>query len=133
MRGAVNVQRCPHQLSEEEVQESLLAELALPAPMVDTVELEDVRWFHLSWLEYQRRRTGALPSEAAETLNVCLMGCIGITNASRSVLTCSFQLHMVMKDLGAGLSGCTYLYFCPLASELILPLLQSLTEGLRFL
>ena len=109
------MQRCPHQLSEKEVQESLLAELALPAPMVDTVELEDARWFHLSWLERQRSRTGTLPFEGAETLIVCLVGCIGITNASRIVLTCPFQLHMVVKDLGAGLSGCTYLYFSPLA------------------
>ena len=106
------MQRCPHQLSEKELQESILAELALPAPMVDTVELEDARWFHLSWLERQLRRTGTLPSEATETLIACLMGCIGITNASRTVLTCPFQLHMVVKNMGAGLSGCSYLYFC---------------------
>lgn len=110
------MQRCPHQLSEKEVQECLLAELALPAPMVDTVELEDARWFHLSWLEFQRRRTGTLPSKAAEALIFCPMGCIGNTNAPRTISNCPIQLHMVMKDLGAGLSGCLYLYFCPLAS-----------------
>ena len=111
------MQRCPHQLSEKEVQESLLAELALPAPTVDTVELEDARWFHLSWLERQRPRTGTLPSEAAGNLNLCLMGCIGILNASRTLFTCPIQSRILVKDLGAELFGCTYLSFCLLASR----------------
>lgn len=54
------VQRCPHLLSQQEVEDSLLAELALPAPAVDTIELEDARWFHLSWLERQLSTSGTL-------------------------------------------------------------------------
>lgn len=37
-----------------------MAELALPAPAVDTIELEDARWFHLSWLESQLSASGTL-------------------------------------------------------------------------
>ena len=127
------MQRCPHQLSEQEVQGSLLAELALPAPMVDTVELEDARWFHLSWLECQRRRKGPLPSEAAGTLILCLMSCIGISNASRSLFTCPIQLLVVVKDPSAGLSGVhNFLSVC-LPLKIILQVLQSLAKGLRSL
>ena len=50
-----------HKLSEREVEDSLLAEVALPAPAVDAVELEDARWFHLSWLERQRSSSGTCP------------------------------------------------------------------------
>ena len=36
----------------------MMAELALPTPAVDTIELEDARWFHLSWLERQLSASG---------------------------------------------------------------------------
>ena len=52
------MQSCTHHLAEHEVEHSLLAELALPAPAVDTVELEDARWFHLTWLERQLSSSG---------------------------------------------------------------------------
>ena len=52
------VQSCVHPLAQHEVEHSLLAELALPTPAVDTVELEDARWFHLTWLERQLSNSG---------------------------------------------------------------------------
>ena len=54
------MQSCVHQLADHEVEDSLLAELALPKPAVDTVELEDARWFHLTWLERQLSKSGVL-------------------------------------------------------------------------
>ena len=93
----MDVQRCAHRLSEQEVQESLLAELALPAPAVDTVELEDARWFHLSWLECQRRKAGTLPPEAAELLIMCLMSGISRSCMPEFLVTSQFSLTLKMK------------------------------------
>ncbi len=53
MRRAASIR-----LAEHEVEDSLLAELALPTPAVDTVELEDARWFYLTWLERQLSNSG---------------------------------------------------------------------------
>ena len=55
-----DMQSCVHELAEHEVEETLLAELALPAPAVDAVELEDARWFHLTWLERQLSGSGVV-------------------------------------------------------------------------
>ena len=52
------MQGCVHPMAKHEVEGSLLAELALPTPAVDTVELEDARWFHLTWLERQLSNSG---------------------------------------------------------------------------
>ena len=45
--------------TEAEVGSTLVEELCLQQPVVDVTELEDVRWFHRSWLRRHLHHVGA--------------------------------------------------------------------------
>ena len=98
-------QSCVHQLSEHEVEDSLLAELALPTPAVDTVELEDARWFHLTWLERQLSNSGISHAFLAPFVH-CDRVVVGVkvSSAGTGFLGPKFSAHIAMVGLYSGSS-----------------------------
>ena len=60
-------------LTDVELAGSVLAELELAEPEVDTSEVEDARWFHASWLARQLSSRG--PAAISESLVPCLTHC----------------------------------------------------------
>lgn len=59
MECAWEWQGVQHRCTEAEVGLTLVEELCLQQPIVDVTELEDVRWFHRSWLRRHLHHVGA--------------------------------------------------------------------------